>query len=192
MLLCRTCGPVKYQNLYSLLITTALWSLPNCHVNSLLMTTIHHCWTIFFAGHHQRCISSLLSTHQLCSAVTLLIIHLLLLNTQMIITSSVIKNSSDLCLSVEGAFAFCTLVILTILQTHMPAIIQIGNDCLHTAVIRAPLSTKCSWNDKYRCKLDESNVSFQVEFPPIFSFWWYWMVCGFFKCLQQDVSSATA
>ena len=29
---------------------------------------------------------------------------------------------SDLCLSVEGAFAFCTLVILTILQTHMPAI----------------------------------------------------------------------
>ena len=29
---------------------------------------------------------------------------------------------SDLCLSVEGAFAFCTLVILTILQTHMPDI----------------------------------------------------------------------
>ena len=30
-----------------------------CHV-SLLVNTIHHCWSIFAAGHHQRCLSFLL------------------------------------------------------------------------------------------------------------------------------------
>ena len=54
-----------HQLFVNLLNTAAIvFSIFSVHL--LLVNTIHHCWLIFAAGHHQRCLSSLLSTHQLC------------------------------------------------------------------------------------------------------------------------------
>ena len=58
-----------HQLFVNLLNTAAIvFSIFSVHL--LLVNTIHHCWSIFAASHHQCYLSSLLSTHQLCWSKT--------------------------------------------------------------------------------------------------------------------------